>query len=204
MSCSRRQGAEQPLRELLFTASKVLLDRIVTCSTVIFSTDVLLLAIGIPFIAWFVREQMRSLFLGANRAPGTKAPEPCRHFASEASSITAATSFAWTTREAWLPATSFVWACILAANSFWTSGASNLSFVLITKNVGLSRQAAVSTAASYATWFSGSWELARDFGDLRGKVRRDRRRKHFGIDVEVALCVRMNRRGTFGCRTAGG
>jgi hypothetical protein len=54
------------------------------------------------------------------------------HSPSAASSMTAATSFAWTTREAWLPATSFVWACILAANIFCTSGAMTLSFVLIT------------------------------------------------------------------------
>src|ERR1700761_9784289 len=36
------------------------------------------------------------------------------------------------------------------------------------------------------------------FGDLQGKISRDRRRKHLWIDVEVAFVVRMNRRGTFG------
>jgi hypothetical protein len=40
--------------------------------------------------------------------------------------------FAWTTSEAWLPATSVVCAFILAANDFWASGARTLSFVLMT------------------------------------------------------------------------
>ena len=58
--------------------------------------------------------------------------EQYRHSASAAFSMTAATSDAWTTREAWLPATSVVWALILAANIFWASGAMTLSLVLIT------------------------------------------------------------------------
>ena len=61
-----------------------------------------------------------------------RSPGGYGHSPSAASSMKAATSFAWLTREAWLPATSFVCACILAANIFWTSGAMTLSFVVIT------------------------------------------------------------------------
>ena len=46
--------------------------------------------------------------------------------------------------------------------------------------------------------------VCQGFGDLQRKVSRDRRRKHFRIDVEVALRVGMNSRGAFGCRTAFG
>jgi hypothetical protein len=67
------------------------------------------------------------------RPPGARVPRGLIvHSPSAASSMTAATSFAWTTREAWLPATSVVWALILAANILWASGAMTLSFVLIT------------------------------------------------------------------------
>jgi hypothetical protein len=40
--------------------------------------------------------------------------------------------------------------------------------------------------------------VCQGFGDLRRKISRDCSRKHFRIDVEIALCVRMNRRGPFG------
>ena len=50
--------------------------------------------------------------------PARRRREHNRHFTSAAFSITAATSFAWTTREAWLPATSVIRAFIPAANIF--------------------------------------------------------------------------------------
>src|SRR4051812_1438704 len=87
----------------------------------------------------------------AGALPARKRREQYRHFTSAAFSMTSATCFAWTTSEAWLPATSVICAFILAANNFWASGASNLSLVLITSNVGLSRQAAMVTGASNAT-----------------------------------------------------
>lgn len=56
-----------------------------------------------------VRGLRHSIFLWQAWAlPARKHREHCRHFASAAFSITSATSFAWTTREAWLPATSVV------------------------------------------------------------------------------------------------
>ena len=79
------------------------------------------------------RGPMRSVF--SERAcalPAHKRRERYRHFASAAFSMTSATCFACTTSEAWLPATSVVWALILAANYFCASGARTLSFVLMT------------------------------------------------------------------------
>ncbi len=64
--------------------------------------------------------------------PVRKRRERYRHFASAAFSISAGDFVRVDDEEAWLPATSVVWAFILAANILWASGAITLSFVVIT------------------------------------------------------------------------
>lgn len=46
--------------------------------------------------------------------------------------------------------------------------------------------------------------VRRGTDDLRGPISRDRRRKHSGINEQIAFRVRMNRRSTFSRRTASG